>query len=131
METNWARAHRNRNREAILEMDWTYTEERRWKHCQSCTGVESVGKTGERVPHTELEENVHDRAEGKKHHVDGMQENGKEQEEVESTSGRPLFHLGTKRAKKDTQRDKLHIVQYMIVQKDISSSIRYWCSCNK
>ena len=47
-------------------MDWSYTEERRWEHRQSCTGVEST----------------HVRAEGEKYHVDGMQENGKEQDEV-------------------------------------------------
>ena len=45
MATNWTRAHRNINKEAILEMDLSYTEERRWKHRKSCTGVESTGKT--------------------------------------------------------------------------------------
>ena len=82
-------------------MDWTYTEERRWKHRQSCVGMEPTGETEERAPHTELEENTHGRAESKKHHVDRMQENGKEQDEVESTSGRPMFHLGTKRTKRE------------------------------
>ena len=48
-----------------------------------------------RATHTELEENWHDRAEGAKHYVDGMQVNGKQQDEVESASGRPMFHLGT------------------------------------
>ena len=57
-------------------------------------------ETEERVPHTELEENAQDRAEGEKHHVDGMQENGKEQDEVESTNGRLMFHLGMKRTKR-------------------------------
>ena len=80
-------------------MDWSYTEERRWKHRQSCTGVESTGKTEERTSHTELE-NAHVRAEGENHHVDGMQENGKEQYEVESTSGRPMFYFGTKKTKR-------------------------------
>ena len=81
MATNWTRAHRHRDKEAILEMDWSYTEERRWKHRQSCTGVESTGETEERTPHTELEENAHVRAEGEKHRVDRMQENDKEQGE--------------------------------------------------
>ena len=102
MATNWIRAQRNRNKEVILEMDWLHTEERRWKHRQSCTGVESTGETEERVPHTELEENAQDRAEGEKHHVDGMQENGKEQDEVESTSERLMFHLGMKRTKRES-----------------------------
>ena len=57
---------------------WTYTEERRWKHCQSCTGVETTEETEERTPHIGLEKNAHDGAEGEKLHVDGMQENGKE-----------------------------------------------------
>ena len=105
MASNWTRAHRNRDKEAILEMDWSYTEERRWKvkHRQSCTGVESTGETEERTPHTELEENAHVRAEGEKHHVDGMQENGKEQDEVENASGRPMFHFGTKRIKRERE----------------------------
>ena len=81
------------------------------KHRQSCTGVESTGETEERAPHTGLEENAHDRAEGEKHQVDEMQENGKEQDEVESTSGRPMFHLGTKWTKRERDRrssDKPH-----------------------
>ena len=77
-------------------MDWTYTEERRWNHRQSCFGMEPTGETEERAPQTKLEENKHGTAESKKHHVDRMQENGKEQDEVESISGRPMFHLGTK-----------------------------------
>ena len=103
MATNWTGTHRNRNKEAILEMNWSYIEERRWKHRQSCTGVESTGETEERTPHTELE-NLHDRDEGEKHHVDEMQENGNEQDEVESTSGRPMFHLGTKKEKEREER---------------------------
>ena len=105
-QTGYTRAHRNRDKEAILEIDWSYTKERKWKHRQSCTGVESTGETEERTPHTELEENVHVRAEDDKHHVDGMQENGKEQYEVESTSRRPMFHLGMKRTKRERQRER-------------------------
>ena len=46
-------------------MDWTYTEERRWKHRQHNTGVEFVGETEERAPHTKLEENTN----GEKVHI--------------------------------------------------------------
>ena len=109
--TNWTRAHRNRDKEAILEMDWSYTEERRWKHRQSCIAVESTGKTEERAPHTELEDNAHVKAEGEKHHVDGMQENSKEQDEVESTSERPMFHLGTKRTKREREKQFMKLLE--------------------
>ena len=71
-------------------MDWTYTEERGRKHCQSCTGVEPTEEMEERVPHTELAENTHDRAESEKYYVDRMHENGKEQDKVESSRGRPM-----------------------------------------
>ena len=98
---NWTRAHRSRDKKEILEMDWTHTKERRWKHRQSCVGMESTGETEERATHTELEKNTHGRAESKKHHVDRIQENGKEQDEVESTIGGPMFHLGTKRTKRE------------------------------
>ena len=87
-------------------MDWTYTEERRWKHRQRSIGVEPTGETEERAPHTELEENTHGRAESKKHHVDRMQENGNEQGEMESTSERPMFHLGAKRTKRERERER-------------------------
>ena len=63
--------------------------------------MESTGETEERTPHTELEKNAHVRTEGEKRHVDGIQENGKEQDEVQSTGGRPLFHLGTTRTKRE------------------------------
>ena len=54
-----------------------------------------------------VEENVHDRAEGEKHQVDGMQKkNGKEQDESDITSGRPMFHLGTKMTKRVRERDR-------------------------
>ena len=86
MATNWTRAHRNRDKKEILEMNWTYTEKRIWKHRQSCSGVEPTGETEERAPHTELEENTHGRAESEKHHVDRMQKNAKEQDEVESVA---------------------------------------------
>ena len=46
---------------------------------------------------------THDRAEGEKQHMDGMQENSKEQDEVESTSGRPMFYLGMKRTKRERE----------------------------
>ena len=50
MATNWTRAHRSRDKKEILEMDWTYTEERRWKHRQSCVGMEPTGETEDRAP---------------------------------------------------------------------------------
>ena len=71
-------------------------------HRQSCTRREFTGEMEVRATHTELKENWHDRAEGEKHHVDGMQVNSKEQDEVERTSGRPVFHLETKGTKRGT-----------------------------
>ena len=59
-----------------MEMDWTYIEERRWKHHQSCKRVKSTGgNRREGTQKTELEPNLHDRTEGEKHHVDGMTRN--------------------------------------------------------
>ena len=46
--------------------------------------MEPIGKTEERAPHTDLEENTHGRTSSEKHLVDRIQENGKEQDEVES-----------------------------------------------
>ena len=75
-----------RDLEVGLDIHWG-----RWKHCQSCDGVEPTWEMEDRVPHTELEEKTHGRAESKEHHVDRMQENSKEQDEVESTSGRTMI----------------------------------------
>ena len=45
----------------------------------------------------------------KKNHVDRMQENGKEQDEEESTSGKSMFHLGTKRTKRERERERDYV----------------------
>ena len=39
--------------------------------------------------------------------MDRIQENGKEQDEVESTSGRPMFHPGTLTKKAKRERENL------------------------
>ena len=82
MATNSTRKNTNRDKKEIVEMHWTYTENRRWKHHQSITGVESTRETEERAPHTELEEKTNFRAESKKHHKNEMQENIKEQDKI-------------------------------------------------
>ena len=104
MQTNWTKGHCNRDTEEIVEMDWTYNEERSWKHRQS-TVVESTGRMEERAPHTELEEHTNDRAESEKHPLDGMQEYGKEQDEMESTRRRPMFHLEMKGVNIERERE--------------------------
>ena len=98
-------------------MDWSYTEEKRWKHRHSCTGVESTGEAEERTPNTELDENAHVRAEGEKHHVDGMQENGKEQDSVEGTNGRPPIsnEINKEREReREREREALFCVSYAL-----------------
>ena len=64
-------------------MDWTYIEKRRWKHHQSCTGLESTKETEEGAPHRELEENVHVSTEGKNIIWMECKTTGKEQRERE------------------------------------------------
>ena len=88
-------------------MDWTSLRREDGSIAKVALEWNLQGKTEERVPHTELEENTHGRAENKKHHLDRMQENGKEQDKVESTSGRPMFHLGTKRTKRERRKATL------------------------
>ena len=73
-------------------MDWKYTDKRSWKYCQSSTGVDYTGDMEDWLLHIELEENMNSRAEREKHHMDGMQENGKEQDEMKSNSRRFMFH---------------------------------------
>ena len=66
--------------------------------------MEPTGETEERAPHTEMEENTHGRAESDR--MDRTQENSKEQDEVKSASGRLMFYLGTKRTKKEREREE-------------------------
>ena len=46
-----------------------------------------------------------------------MQENGKKQDEVECNSGRPMFHLGTKRTKRERDNREGNLEMHTINRK--------------
>ena len=86
-----------------------------------------AGETKEKALHTELEENSHDRAEGEKYHVEGIQENGKEQDEVESTTERPMSVPLRNEEDKKTQKKRndifsVHYMQFCIKDFEVTST---------
>ena len=97
MTTNWTRALRNRKKEAILEMDWPYTEDRRWKHRQSCVRVESKGKRKRGAPTQSWRTRMTD--DENITWTECKKTGGKEKDEVANSSEKPMFHIGIKRTK--------------------------------